>query len=43
MCVPSVIAIVFVRLHVLPSLVNEDSVLLFSPSSLKTARQLSEV
>lgn len=43
MCVPSVIEIVFVRLHVLTSLANEDSVLLFSPSSLKRARHVCEV
>jgi len=43
MCVPSVIEIVFVRLRVLPSLANEDSVLLFSPSTLKTAGHVQEV
>jgi hypothetical protein len=43
MCVPCVIAIVFVILHVLPSLANEDSVLFFFPSSLKTAGHVYEV
>ena len=43
MCVPSVIEIVFVRLSVLPSLSNEDSVLLFSPSTLKTVGYVQEL